>query len=110
MAVPIEPADCWPRSAFRLASGLNIFDEWSQNASQAELDIVTQVLFAVTEKSVFAQYYVVDDVSKTMEFFVLARGDLTVKIRVHGLDSFGIVYIGPTCAAPGLDQASPEVR
>ena len=109
MAIPMEPADRRPRCAFRLASGLEILDAWSQNASQAELDIVNRVLFAVTERSVFTQYQVVDDVARTMEFFVLAKRDLTVKIRVHGLDSFGITYVGPTCAAPGLDQAAPEV-
>jgi Family of unknown function (DUF6235) len=109
MAIPIEPAGRRPGFGFRLASGLNVFDAWSQKASQTELDVVEQVLLDVTDKSVFTRYQVVDDVIRTMEFFVLAKHDLTVKIHVHDLDSFGIIYIGPTCAAPGLDQAAPEV-
>ena len=108
MAVPTGPAEGWPRSTFRLTSGFKPLDRWSQNASQVEKNVVYQALFAVVSRSVFAQYDVIDDVTKTMEFFVLARCDLTVKIRVHGLDSFGIVYVGPTCDAPGLDQAAPE--
>ncbi len=110
MDAPIEPTARQPRSAFRLTSGLEFLDEWSQNATQVELNIVNQVLFALIEKSVFGQYDVVDDVTKTMEFFVIARPDLTVKVRVHDLESFGIVYIGPTMAAPGFDQAAPDVE
>jgi Family of unknown function (DUF6235) len=108
MAVPMDPASRRPRQGFCLTSGLEILDEWSAAATQVEKNIVHQVLFAVTEKSVFKHYYVVDDVTRTMEFFVIAPGDLTVKIRVLGLDAFGIVYIGPTSGAPGLDQAVPE--
>jgi Family of unknown function (DUF6235) len=106
---PIEPSGRRRRCALRLTSGLDVLDAWSQHASPAELNVVARVLFAVTERSVFTTHQVVDDVARTMEFFVLARRDLTVKIRVHGLDSFGIVYIGPTCSAPGLDQAEPEI-
>jgi hypothetical protein len=105
----MEPAGRRPRCGFCLTSGLEILDAWSQSASQAELNIVNQVLFAVTDLSVFTRYQIVDDVTRTTEFFVLAQRHLAVKIRVHGLNSFGIVYIGPACAAPGLDQAAPEV-
>jgi hypothetical protein len=93
---------------FRLSSGLERLDKWSQDATQVEKNVVNRVLFAVTSKTVFSEYVVVDDVVRTMEFFVLAKCGLAIKIRVHGLDSFGIVYIGPTSAAPGLDQAAPD--
>ncbi len=108
MGVPMESTGR-PGYGFRLASGLDILDAWSRNASRAELDVVNQVLLAVTDLSVFTRYQVVDDVIRTMEFFVLTTCHLAVKIHVHGLDSFGIVYIGPAWAAPGLDQAAPEV-
>jgi Family of unknown function (DUF6235) len=107
MAVPNGPAGGRPRSAFRLTSGFDVLDKWMGNASQIEKNRVHQVLFAVADRSVFTHYEVVDDVKKTMEFFVFARSDLTVKIRVHGLDAFGIIYVGPSCEAPGLD-AAPE--
>lgn len=108
MAIPNRPAGGRPQPLLRLTSGLDLLDEWSQNATQVERNIVNRVLFAVVSRSVFTEYDVVDDVGKTMEFFVLAKCDLTVKIRVHGLDSFGIVYVGPTYAAPGLDHAREE--
>jgi hypothetical protein len=108
MAASNKPANSRRLLPFRLTSGLEILDQWAANAGQAEKNIVHDVLFALAEKSAFANYDVVDDVAKTLEFFVLARGELTVKVRVHGLDSFGIVYVGPTCAAPGLDQVAPS--
>src|SRR5208282_3089088 len=90
------PEGSRPRALmFRLTSGLERLDEWSQNATQVEKNVVNRVLFAVAGKTVFSEYVVVDDVARTMEFFVLAKCDLAVKVRVYGLDSFGIVYIGP---------------
>jgi hypothetical protein len=107
MDAPIQPAGS-RRSAFRLTSGLDLLEKWSRTATQAEKNVVHQVLFAIADKSVFTDYLVVDDVVKTMEFFVLTRCEITIKVRVHGLNAFGIVYIGPTCDAPGLDCAKPE--
>ena len=108
MASPARPAESFSRSAFRLASGLELLEEWSRRATQVEKNVVDEVLFAIVGRSVFTDYDVVDDVRKTMEFFVLAKCDLTVKIRVHSLESFGIGYVGPTCEAPGLDPAAPD--
>jgi hypothetical protein len=87
----------------RLTTGLDVLEEWSKNATQHEKNVVHQVLFAVTERLVFSAYLVVDDVERPMEFFILTRFDLAIKIRIHDLDEFGIVYIGPGCDAPGLD-------
>lgn len=70
------------------------------------MNIVHRVLFAVAGKNVFSEYVVVDDPVRTMEFFVLAKCDLAIKIRVYGLDSYGIIYIGPASDAPGLDHAA----
>jgi hypothetical protein len=108
VAAPNEPTNRRRPIPFRLTSGFEILDQWSADAAQVEKNIVHEVLFALAEKSAFANYDVVDDVTKTLEFFVLAGGELAVKVRVHGLDSFGIAYVGPTCDAPGLDQAAPE--
>lgn len=106
MAVSNEGARRYP-SPFRLVSGLKVQDEWSLTATQAEKNAVDRALFAVIDRTVFTEYDVVDDVAKTMEFFIFARPELVVKIRVHDLGSFGIVYIGPAVEAPGLDCAKP---
>jgi hypothetical protein len=107
MAVPSESTRRFP-TLFRLTSGLEILDEWSRTATQAEKNAVSHALFAVVDRTVFTEYAVVDDHPKTMEFFVFVRNDLVVKIGVHDLGSFGIVYVGPAVGAPGLD--SPEAR
>lgn len=109
MAVPNEPARRYS-SLFRLTSGLEVLDEWSLTAAQADRNAANRALFAVVEKTVFAEYDVVDDSEKTMEFFVFARNDLVVKIHVHDLSSFGIVYVGPAVEAPGLDCLKPDAE
>jgi Family of unknown function (DUF6235) len=104
-----SPLEDRPRPLpFRLTTGLGLLEEWSATATQVQKNVVNQLLFAIAGRTVFTEYIVVDDVTKTMEFFVLAKCHLAVKIRVHGLDSFGIVYIGPADAAPGLDRAVPD--
>ncbi len=95
-----------PAAPLRMTTGFELLERWSERATQVEKNIVHQVLFAVVDRTVFRDYLVVDDVTKTMEFFVLSRCDLTVKIRVHDFETCGITYVGPTCAAPGLDQAA----
>jgi hypothetical protein len=110
MAEPIGPAGLQnrrPPTPFRLISGFELLEQWSERATQVQKNIVHRALFAVTDRSVFNDYMIVDDVAKTMEFFVLCRCDLAVKIRIHDFETCGLVYIGPTCAAPGLDQAGP---
>ena len=66
------------------------------------------MFFSLVSRTVFTEYDVIDDAGKTMEFFVLAPGGLTVKIRVFSLDAFGIVYIGPACDAEGLGYIAPD--
>jgi hypothetical protein len=113
MAEPIGPGgpqNRRPTTPLRLISGFELLEQWSEQATQVQKNIVHQVLFALTDRSVFNDYVIVDDVAKTMEFFVLARCDLTVKIRIHDFETCGLVYVGPTCAAPGLDQAAPEAK
>jgi Family of unknown function (DUF6235) len=107
MAAPSESARRYPTS-FRLTSGLEILDKWALTATQAEKNAVSNALFAVVDRTVFTEYAVVDDSPKTMEFFVFARNDLVVKVRVHDLGSFGIVYVGSAVEAPGLDSPEPQ--
>lgn len=101
-----SPASGRP-SRFTVTSGLELFDEWCAHATQAQKNIVSRVIFAVADKKVFSEYDVIDDIENHMEFFVLAKNELTVKIRIDGFDSFAILYIGPTCTAPGLDLVPP---
>jgi uncharacterized protein DUF6235 len=109
MAVPSESRRRYP-SLFQLTSGLEVLDKWSLTATQAEKNSTNRALFAVVEKTVFTEYAVVDDVEKTMEFFVFSGNDLIVKIHVHDLGSFGIVYVGPAAEAPGLDCPKPDLE
>lgn len=108
MASPNEPTGIRRRSPLRLASGMRVLDEWSQEATQAAKNLVNQVLFSIADGRVFGEYTIVDDPEKTMEFFVLTKHEITIKIRVHDLSSFGIIYVGPTISAPGLDRPGPE--
>src|SRR6266446_2633333 len=106
MSAFLVPANGRP-SSFTVTSGLDQLDEWSTRATQSQKNIVYAIIFAVADRTVFADYNVIDDVENHMEFFVLAKNDLIVKIRIDGFDSFGILYIGPSCTAPGLDPAPP---
>jgi hypothetical protein len=106
MSAFLVPANGRP-SSFTVTSGLDLLDEWSTRATQSQKNIVYAIIFAVADRTVFADYNVIDDVENHMEFFVLAKNDLIVKIRIDGFDSFGILYIGPSCTAPGLDPARP---
>jgi hypothetical protein len=103
MSAFLGPASARP-SSFTVTAGLELLDQWSAHATQAQKNIVSRVIFAVADKTVFADYDVIDDAENHMEFFVLAKNDLIVKIRIDGFDCFGILYIGPSCTAPGLDH------
>lgn len=97
------PADASRPSTFTVTDGLDLFDEWSARATQAQKNIIHRVLFSVADNSVFYSYPVIDDVANHMEYFVLAKNDLAVKIRIDAIDAFSILYIGPSVDAPGLD-------
>jgi hypothetical protein len=104
MTSPIQPASS---VRLRLTSGLEVLEDWSRDADDLAKTAVYEVLFSVAEGSVFKNHMVVDDVDRPTEFFVLTRRHLAVKIQLHSLDTCAVVYIGPACAAPGLDQVSP---
>lgn len=106
MSTPTEPTSGRP-SSLAMTTGLDLLDEWSTGAVQSQKNIVHRILFAVADMTVSTDYIVIDDVRDHMQFFVLAKSDLVVKIRIEGLDSFGLLYVGPAGAAPGLDVALP---
>jgi hypothetical protein len=99
----VSPGPVGRPSLFTVTSGLDLLDEWSAHATQAQKNIVHRVIFSVADKTVFTDYVVIEDVENHMEFFVLAKSDLAVKIRIDDFDSFGILYIGPSSDVQGLD-------
>ena len=92
-------------AALRLASGADQVTNWFDGATQPQKNVVSEILFAIAEASVFANYTVVDDAADHMAFFVLAGGGIAVKARINVSGSFDVLYVGSSCDAPGLDQA-----
>jgi len=83
-------------------TGLDVLEEWTASAAQNELAAVYGALFAMTDRTLFSTYRVVDDGMELSEFFVMLPEGLVLKVRMHCFDSYGIVYIGPSDRAPGL--------
>lgn len=92
-----------PRTKFRMETGLDVLDGWSETASQSKRNAVYKALFAMQDGSLFRRYRIVDDFQRPNELYVILKDDLVLKIRVNTFDSFGIVHIGQ----PG---DSPEPR
>jgi hypothetical protein len=88
------------RTKFRLETGLDVLDEWSQTAGQSRKNAVYQALFAMQDGSLFRRYRIIDDFQRPNELFVIVKDDLVVKIRVNCFDSFGIVHIGQPGSSP----------
>lgn len=97
-----EPPGNVRRHRFRLDTGLDALEEWSSTANQSEKNAVYKALFAVVDGTVFRTYRVVDDWQKLSEFLVIVKDNLSIKLRIHSFDSYGIVYIGPPKCAPGV--------
>lgn len=91
----------------RLNLGMACLEKWASDASQAQKNAVYDALFAVADGSVRRTHKVLDDVQRAGEFFVLLRDNLVVKIGIHPVNTFSIVYIGSLDEAPdiGLDVA-----
>ena len=94
-------------STFTITTGLDLLADWTAGATQADRNTIYAIMFAVADHSVSTARMVIDDTENHMEFFVLARNDLAVKIRIDDFDSFAILYIGPASTAPGLAPVSP---
>lgn len=89
---------------FRLDTGMDVLETWADGASRGDKDAVYAALFAMTDRALVRDHRVVEDGHELSEFFVLLRGDLVLKLRVHSHDSFGVVYVGPRAGAPGLPR------
>lgn len=79
----------------RLNLGVRRLERWAATASQIDKNAVYDVLFAVSDGSVFRSHTVLDDVQRAGEFFVLARENVVVKVSIQPFDTFGVLYIGP---------------
>jgi uncharacterized protein DUF6235 len=96
-----EPVTSGYRARFRMDTGLEVLEDWTDTAKQSVKNAMYKALFAVADGSVFRTYKIVDDLQRPSEFFVLVRDDLVLKIRVNSFDSFGITYIGSRAGEPG---------
>lgn len=79
---------------FRMETGFDVLDDWSENASQSKRNAVYKALFAMQDGSLFRSYRVIDDFQRPNEVFVIVKDDLVMKIRVKSVDAFDIVAIG----------------
>ena len=95
----VEQDSVAPRVRFRLETGLEVLDGWSETATQSHKNAVYKALFAMLDGTLFRGYRIVDDFQRPSELFVIVRDDLVLKIRINCFDSFGIVHIGPPTAA-----------
>jgi hypothetical protein len=91
--------------AYTITAGLDLLSDWAARATDAHKNIIYRILFCVADKTVHATYTTLDDPASHMEYFVIGKADLIVKIRIHDLDTFAITYIGTTSTAPGLNAA-----
>ena len=107
MSAPREPGSV-RRSTYRVTSGLDLFDAWSEDATQAEKNVVHRAIFSIVDRTVFQDFITIDSSENDLEYFILAKNDLVIKVAIEDLDSFGILYIGPSGSAPGLDSAGEE--
>lgn len=105
MATSMQPGG---GARLQLASGMELIEDWSRDADDFARTAVYEVLFSITEGSVFRDHVVVDDVDRPTYFFVLADRGLAVKIQLLSLETCAIVYIGSACGAPGLDRGGSE--
>ena len=78
----------------KLNLGLARLEKWAATAGQAEKNALYRALFAVADGTVFRNYKVLDDVTRSGEFFVVVRENLIVKICFREPDVFGVLYIG----------------
>ncbi|HEY0453266.1 DUF6235 family protein [Actinophytocola sp.] len=100
-----EPTECGgtiPGARFRMATGLEVLEDWASTATQARKNAIYAALFAMLDGSLFRRYRIVDDFQRPSELYAIVKDDLALKIRIHCSDSFGVVYIGPCAGVPEL--------
>jgi hypothetical protein len=108
MVIQPEPTSFHPR--FRLDSGQALLDRWASTAGQVEKNAVYKALLCVPDGSVFRTHTIIDDRDRPQDFFVLAREDLVIKIRMRNFESFDILYIGPLSGATPPGRWGPRIH
>lgn len=83
---------------FRLESGLDVLEDWAEDARQSRKNAVYKALFAMIDGSLFRDYRVIDDFQCPNEVYVVVRDDLIMKIRINCFDSFGVADIDDRAA------------
>lgn len=94
--------DVVPRARFRLETGLEVLDNWSETAGESHKHAVHGALFSMLDGTLFRTYRIIDDYQRPSELFVIVKDDLVMKIRINCFDSFGIVHIGPPAEVAGF--------
>lgn len=82
-----------PRGTFRLETGLDVLADWAESADEARKKAVYEALFVLLDGDLLRTYRVIDDLKRPGELFIIVRDDLVLRIRIHCVDSFGIVDI-----------------
>lgn len=97
----MKPSDLPARTRFRLEPELDVLEAWAENAPLSEKNVVYKALFAMTDRSLFRNYRVIEDYQRPNEVFVIVRDHLMLKLRITCVDSFALVYVGPLGGAAG---------
>ncbi|MFI8434716.1 DUF6235 family protein [Streptomyces sp. NPDC079020] len=91
------------RGPLRLTAGWELLERWSHTACQIHRNAVHKALFAIADRSVFRAYETADVPGRPLEFSVLVRDGLVLKIRIRDLDTFEITHVGAGGEAPGRE-------
>lgn len=78
----------------RMTTGVDILETWWQGARQIELNAMGDALFALLDRSVYADYEVIDDPSVPRDIVVVVRENLALRVRLYDVATFGVVLIG----------------
>jgi hypothetical protein len=86
----------------QLTSGWDLLTDWSETASPTRKNAVYGALFSMLDRTLFSTHQVIDDPQRPAQFFVAIKDNLVLKLRVNGLDSFDVLYVGTWEDAPGF--------
>ncbi|MGW1764101.1 DUF6235 family protein [Streptomyces sp. NPDC002073] len=99
-------ADRAGRGPLRLHAGWERLEEWADTAGQIEKNAVHKALFAIADRTVFRSYETYGDAARPLDFFVLVKESLVLKIRFRDLDTFEIAQVGSIDEVPGIDRGT----
>lgn len=78
----------------RLTTGIEVLDQWADTAHQIDLNAVQDALFTLVDRTVYAEYEVIDDPAHPCAMVVVVRERLAIRIHLHDASTFGILFIG----------------